>query len=690
MKAIEKIKKEIRKRFFFYQPNIDIEGNDLYFCTCGNAIKVNPMESKYVFNVDDLSSFGQNFDLLNQGFKKVEKKCDKCKKDFSLPENYKMIQPCGINFLERFHLEKTKTKITLHKYKISSTYYDLEQAYTINVDDVYIEVLKSSKRIRFYDNKGEVKNVQLENLVSVVSEFFEKDTNVEIIEQFVFLHEFIGIVATLIMDSKNMNIIEELLNQMVGKSGLDILQKIITIFLGILIYPNLSTLSLTKDNVFLYDVLTKCPLPSAKFLKWNKATSPLKIFNTLVSIKNETLQSELDSDDRSKLGYAYKAKDGRTFQIYFEKNELDSSADNIVKEGGKLFVRDNITDKTISPYIFNKIKSFDQYTKLIQWLKLISYNNLIQLVMKYDIDFLIAIFEQVEFREDINMPRLQQFITLIQNYIQSIRNIPGAIEDSSKLLQEEVVTGETTTNIFKELNAQDKDFLKRKKLSEKSDLEIISSFDFSIYDDCMRMLIELNWSPNKVLYKTKTLEEIKLLHDNLMKHRSYVASENVNQKYIDFAQNFKYLESYGGPLKIEVIETPKQLLDEAISLHNCAGSFIRRVANKEYVAFIVYDKSPKRTKEEYYKYMMVLEIGTIGLDFVGIKTYCNQFGSDRFKQDVRDYLIEKDISFKEVPSIKFGVQSNEMSYSGTFEKIESSLNIKNKETAQLLNKAHED
>ena len=81
-----------------------------------------------------------------------------------------------------------------------------------------------------------------------------------------------------------MNIIDELLNYMVGKFGFDIIAKIAVIFISIIVYPNLSTISLTKGNIFLFDLIVNCNLPDKNYLKRHNATSPLKIFNLLVSL----------------------------------------------------------------------------------------------------------------------------------------------------------------------------------------------------------------------------------------------------------------------------------------------------------------------------------------------------------------------------------------------------------------------
>ena len=66
---------------------------------------------------------------------------------------------------------------------------------------------------------------------------------------------------------------------------------------------------------------------------------------------------------------------------------------------------------------------------------------------------------------------------------------------------------------------------------------------------------------------------------------------------------------------------------------------------------------------------MILKVTELGLELVGVKSICNQYGSDRFKKEFRQFLIDSDISFQEVPSIRYGVASTEKSYEGTFEKV---------------------
>jgi hypothetical protein len=55
--------------------------------------------------------------------------------------------------------------------------------------------------------------------------------------------------------------------------------------------------------------------------------------------------------------------------------------------------------------------------------------------------------------------------------------------------------------------------------------------------------------------------------------------------------------------------------------------------------------------------MMVLELGKYGLEFVGVKGPCNIYGPDRLKKDVIKFLEDNDIAYKELPSIKLGVNN---------------------------------
>ncbi len=669
---IEKITKELNSDYIYYQPMVDIEGNDCYFCNCGNKIKADPNTASFVFtaNLDtemDLSDFAG-------AQKSASIVCDKCYKDFSKKENFSLIQNLDSNFYEKYCFEKTSEYIRLFRFKGLVTLNPSTHLPEVFTGYASLTINNSTKDIYFEDFDGykEIKKnkIELNNLIQISEKFFYENPEATIVEGFIAIHDFIGHLAKLIMDAKNMNVIDELMSQMIGKSGVTTLNKIITIFLSILCYPNLSTIALTKGNLFLYDLLTNCPLPETKHLIEQNATSPIKIFNALIIYKNQELQQELDQDDKNKLGYVKVSDSGKVVNYKFDKTyieRVDSNVDIIHKSGGKLFIRDTIENRKISHYIFNSLRNFSDYYKLVKWLKFVSYDTLINFVMNYEIDFLNIAIDHIEFRDDINEERIKQFLPLMLSY--------GALIDKH---QDDLdrKNYETFVERFRANGQQDyiENYEDIPKI-QKPKYESIKNFDFMLYDDCSRMIYELNWDPNKLFNKIKDFAKLGEFHNNLLKHRGFISDQEANQRFIDFSSKFKYLEKYSADLDIfldiKLIETPQELMNHAVELKNCAGSFVRRVAQGEYIAFMVDDLSYKRQKDEQNRFMLVIEITPLGLEFVGVKSYCNEYGSDRFKEDVKTYLTAQNILYKELPSIRPGVNSKEVSYNGVFEKVNS-------------------
>ena len=574
---ISRINKYIKNNYIFYTSGFDILGNDLYFCKCGNKIIAHPNETSFAlkvkhdgYNLQDITNFG--IDSFGAAFRKANIVCSKCHRNYSEPSVYSTIQNVDVMFYEKFDITESKTSITLHRIRAAGEYLPDSQTNNPKIIESTLTISKASKRIKYQpfpvNNSDENQSiiVHLENVIKVSKEFFGKGNEVVISDGFINIHDFIGRVAKLIVDAKNMNIIEELMSMMVGKTGITILQRTMAIFLGILCYPNLATIALTKGNIFLYDLMESCPLPAPSFLRKNKATSPIKIFNTLVSIKNKQLQDQLDEDDTTKLGYVFKTASGIKINIKYDQSDIDK-LDNAIpvlgKEsdnGARIFVRDEIKNKKISPYIFNKLIHFDDYTHIIKWLRFISYNDLIQLTMKYDLELLYIIFKKIEFRDDITYARLQQFIPLLMDYAKQ------------KTLNK--IKSETGAEITEEIIV---------------DYNSILNFDFSLFDDCVRMVHELNWESNKVLDKIKKFDKLGKFHDDLLKYRSYISDAEANKKYIENSIKYSYLEGDKESVEklyrisLSLIKTPKELLDHAVEMHNCAGSYVNKVANGEYI-----------------------------------------------------------------------------------------------------------
>ncbi len=631
----------------YYIPCFNKTGDDFLICSCGKKTYLNPYAVTYL--VDEDSYMIQNErefalkDILS-GKRIINHVCKKCKTNFSDKETALRTQNLNTLFLERFFIEEDEKSLTLFRIFGGKLYDEKNKndkhvyKFYNKIEETYIKINKITRKV-YIKNKTDKKHqeIQLENVYVSVMLFFQSQIDTTFSDGFINVHDWIGRLAKLIRDAKNMNIVDELINYMSGTSGFEILSKIAVIFNSIIIYPNLSTIAMTKGNVFLFDLIANCPLPSKKYLKQNKVTAPLKIFNTLVTLKNEKLQKKLDADDRSKLTNVVSSDRYKNLinRIKSENYDLENNHEIIQKDGTKILVRDEISNRSISPLIFNKIQTFQQYEKLIQWLRLVKYDDLLQLINKFDISLLNRAYNLLEFREDLDFERINQYLNLMIDYCLEVFSLEN--------------------------------------VNQLKNYSPVSNFTFDLFDDCQRMIIELKWDTKTVLYKIKSGKKLNELHDNLLKHRSFLGNNEINQRFIDFSKQFKFLEEYSKDLdiyfKINLLETPEALMKEAVDMHNCAGSYIKRVAGGEYLAFIVYDENPNRNKEEYTKYMMVLEITPLGLEFVGIKSKFNKYGSNRFKEDVKKYLIDKDITFKEVPSIAMNINSSEVAYNGFFENV---------------------
>lgn len=639
-------KKEIGKElnsYYYYLPCVNIQGDDLYRCSCGNVGHVSPERITYKVS-DEMSIFGINQEIDNSlnslllGKRIINSRCSKCNKDLSVEEITAKLQNFNTVFFERFYVNETTDSLTLTCIRAGMNYNIQEKFESKVILESYIKINKSSKRIYIKQfNETKHKLIHLDDIFDSIVIFFKREPEITYSDGYINVHDWIGKLAKTIRDAKNMNIVDELLNYMIGKSGFDILAKIAVVFLSIISYPNLSTISLTKGNIFLFDLIANCKLPNIQFLKRKQATSPIKIFNTLVQLKNKNIQQKLDNDDKSKLEYLNLNSETSDIiqKIKNENLNIINQGENIKKNKGKIFVRDNISKRSITPLWFSKLKKFSDYENSINWLRIIKFEQFIDLLNKYDLDFLLKAYRVLEFRDDLNYDRIKQFLELMKDYC----------VESFKLESE----------------------------NQLKNYEPVLKFDFNMFDDCYRMIEELKWDPKKVLFKIKKNKKLYELHENLLKHRSYVSNNEINQRFIEFSEKFKFLENYSKDLNIhldiKLISTPEQLMNHAVEMHNCAGSYVRKVANGQYISFIVFDNSPERTKEEFYKYMMVIEITALGLEFVGIKSKFNKYGSNRFKEDVKKYLIDKDINFKDVPSIKTDVQSTEVAYKGFFENI---------------------
>ena len=624
---------KLKEQFCFHHKEIE---EDVYFCSCGKKINsknnvANPeeitlsIENKY--DVDVMSRFDDVINVI----------CPKCKKDYSKQKNLQFVVDSNKYFFSKFDLSIEGDLITLNKVKVKSSCTKKSRYVRFKDLESYITVNKKTKKIfiKSYDTKKE-KEVGLDNIVGALKSFYIDSDEINIVDNLIAIHRFLSESASVVVDSKNMDIIEGLMNQMVGKPGVDVLYKVNCIFFGIICYSNLSTIALTKGTVFLFDLMNNCNMPKVSTLHEQGATSPLKIFNFLVSLENEEAQKEIESEKEEASDFVYKSKDNKLHNLKFDLKRWgfdESKKSALVKDGGKLNVREDLKIKSVSKFIFNKIDKFNDYKRLIRFTKFLSYEELVSLVMNYDIQFIVNLFDLVEFREDINLDSLKQIIPLTLDWLESGRTSYNFSSVHSDRL--------SSKNGGIEL-----------KEGVKVNYAAVSSFSFYEYDDCVRMINALEWDRNKEFNKIKKVKDLKEYHDKLVEHFNLLSDKAKNERFVEFAKKFKYLEDYIGDYKLTLLSQPKLVLDAARDMKNCAGSYVTRISRGQYLLLLASDKSKERNSDEKSRFMLGLNVSNEGLIFEQFKGDCNFPASNRQREMMKLYLEDKDISYKDVGDLR--------------------------------------
>ncbi len=644
--------KTLRKDYCFH--HIDESEKEIYFCTCGKKItKENnkAKEDEITLEIDSNSFYG-DLDIMDRFDSAVSVICPKCKADYSKKNNLQKIKESNSYFYAYFDYKKEGSKTFLYKNKIKSSCTSKSRFVTFKEEKSYIAVDETKRKLFYksYDSKKE-KEFNLDEIINILKTFYVSDdgSEITIIDKILSVHLFLSEIARIVVDSKNIDIVEGLMNQMIGKPGLDVLMKVNAIFFGIICYSNLSTIALTKGSVFLYDMMSNCNMPNPDVLSDNGVTSPLKIFNFLVTIENKNTQEEIDSEKSESLGFVYKSKDGKNFlNINADLERWGFNRESKVSlSDGKINVREDLKNKTVSKYIFNKIEKFNEYKKLIRFTKFISYEELINLVMKYDIEYIINLYDLIEFRSDINEYSLKQIIPLTLDYLKSSpfrsKNLAYTANEASDRLK--MLAGIEVDEKKMEISEEEQDI--------KLNYSLLGGFSFYSYDDSVRMIQDLKWDRTKEFDKIKKISELTEYHDKLVEHYNMLSNKEKNERFIRFAERFKYLEEYEKEnIKIKLLSNPKLVVDAGNDMKNCAGSYVTRISNGTYLLLMMYDKTKEKAYGEDDKFMIGMNVSNTGLEFEQLKGPCNNQASNRQKEIVIKYLEDKEISYKEIRDLK--------------------------------------
>jgi hypothetical protein len=653
-------KKEIRNKFIFKHTNPE-EKKEIYFCNCGEIIEKEISDVSVIKVENSHYSFDLNIEkLLESSEHSTEVICPKCEKNYLDSKVYETIVSTDKHFSDIFSFEENEISLILYKNKLTALYNKDNSEILLEEKKSYISFNKTNRKLKYFNElTKEEYYFTLDKVLETVNKFL-KDEKETIIYNIIEVHRFINRTANFVVDSNNFNLVEELLKEMYGKAGIDILGKIISIFFGIITYSNLSTIALTKGLNFLYDMMHNCKLPDPSVLSDNNVTSPVKIFNFLVNLENKEIQERIDQYNPDIQKYLFKSnylqyslganknQETEQSQEKYDIKRLDNLKGKVHVGKDGLKIREDLTDKQVSSFVFKKIKNFKEYKSVIQYIKFIEYRELIALLMNYDINLLINLFPIIEFRDDVTLDRLIQFLHLAKDYAKRVQSggSKQLSNDNYLQLRYRELTGideNENNNKFKEYKKNIKD--------EDVKYSLIKTFDFTIFDDSLRMINDIKWDANKEFYKIKDIDELEDYHNKLVKHFNMLADKEKNANFKNFVAKFKYLEEYDGDLKIRIISSPDELLKESQELHNCAASYINRISREQYVLSMMYDLSNDENKETD-GFMIGLHFTKYGLEFDQLKSKYNRQGTNKFKKQVMKYLESKDVSYKELADLK--------------------------------------
>jgi len=456
-------------------------------------------------------------------------------------------------------------------------------------------------------------------------------------------------------DSENIDTVKGLLEEArsnMNKSADETFKKVLTILFSIIKYSNLSTIAMTKSPVFLYEMIRECNPPKAEVLEKKGVTSPIKIFNFLARnyitkineevsddkvtnteftfSSNLVLEDHEDHSKASRVGDDFEegvkdtmtATEGETREMKINFKSIADYESKVSKTAqGDFEVFQIEGDGQISKFIYKKLRAFHDYKQLIKYMKHFEYKQLVELMTKYDYDLIVNMIDTIYYRLGLDMDEVKRLIPLF-------------IDHCKKQTKEMQVN----TNTFDP------------KVEMVVEYSHISGFNFEFYDDCKMMIKTLEFDPRKDLYKIKTNVVLKAFHDEVVKYYGAIKIEEEGG-YKGYFNKFKSLESnhnYDGPIRLEIIDTPKGVVAEGRDLHHSVSSYAVRLLDGDYLLLRVYDESEDAPEKDLDRFTMGLHFKiNNGLEFDQLKGVSNKPASDRVKKLVIDWMKCKEISFNE-------------------------------------------
>ena len=690
---------EIKKEYSFLFEDKDCN-KEIYFCNCGaiteidktkGIVLVNPLPPENVAEIvnskphervsylfpkkkdsflddaihvgdklmlpinDEEDDFADLYKSIKLSEDETAIRCSGCDKNFTTMHNQNKLIVDNSFFISGYNVLETENELYLYYGKIKAdvkkTETDGEAKYTLEFKqkDKYIKYDTVLNKIYFKDFDDEEYEFDLDRIVKITDNIFTEET--QNIYNLYYIQVYINKLAKYVIDVRNTNVVEELIGEVKNRfnhAGLDSIKKVISIFFGIIKYSNLSTIALTKGCVFLYDLMRECDIPSTEKLKESGLTSPIPIFNYLVSNYIKKINEEVNEDNREVHEFLFKSSqvikmdidkadkkqeaksyeiidldEEKEMKIVYKDNKDYKTKVTHNTDANKFKVMEISSDANASKFIYKNIKNFSDYKQLLKYFKFYDKHQIISLLQKYDLKLLTSVIDLIYFRDSMDIREFERIIVIINDFV-----IQETLRYRPTLNMENFVP----------------------------DYSNVSKFEFIYYDDSIMMMEVLEFDPRKEFNKIKTHKELMDYHDNLVKYFNVVADKEKNAKFKNFVSRFAFLESredYDGQLEFKLIATPAMLITEGVQMKHSASSYSKKVITESYLIGQIFDRSEGLPSDELVRFTIGFTFDSVnGLEFHQVKGFANKPGTDRFKKLLMEFLTAKDISYRPIKDLK--------------------------------------
>lgn len=693
-------RKDVMKSYSFsYEEN----GYSKILCKCGEKfekeIENEEFSDKEVEVLSDMKDI-----LLFSIHEKL--KCPHCGTNYFLDDERARLIPIGTDFMGGFKFVRSDGGASISFWKVrplidgeTETIYFDKDSKTISVSD---------ETITFKDYDGTVHDMDLNNMVDMTSMFLNTHPMRTIYDMHE-LHLFLIWLSHTTQDASKMNIIGELISPIRNKmnnGGLDYMLRALSSFFCIIKYPSLSTIALTKNIMFLSDLIMSCDMPSSEEMRKLGNTAPLDIFNGLTSSYLARIKNEISHDSNSVREYVFKPSELTPDIDVDGKIVLTEKSSSIVKDmdipqeqpkfaelqtgekvlidsafatgntaseqtslkikvrdqkkldrmkhsrlsdsgrgerGGRSSVIAAVEDGTITKYIYDHIRTFSDYQSLVKYFKFYDKHELSDLMKKYELDYLINFINIAYWREKMSNEEFYRLSKIIKDFVHH-QTIGKRLFNENKNIDE----------------ISDKDL----------DYSTMERFDFTIYDDSISMLESIRdltsddkgetilednemFDRSRYFDKIREYKKLKNFHDSLAAQYRLLTINGAekNSSYHKFVSKYEWLESkdgYDGPIEVQLLRTMSDFMREGHIMMSSQAQYGAKVSQGIYLVARLLDTTKGGDPKEARRFTIGFTVDRFGyLEFDQLKEYKNAQASDRVKAEVRKWLKAKDITYDE-------------------------------------------